>query len=191
MKKIFFILIAILMTNVARAEVSEDLKKQADEYAAMLEKDNWMLVPRQANFPKTISFMDMREDTNYFRLLDDKLDIQLDFAGTRVRHALSEEQLFWLAEENAELFYLLETAPPFFTATCSPTKKEVRISKNCKTVTMDLNCNLLETNFRDYNSMPSFTVRVDVKTGTAQITCHGMHYDESFDGNIYLVKEVK
>lgn len=178
----------MLMVNTANAEVDETLKAKAEEYSTILEKGNWILVPRQANFPKTITFMDMREDLNYFKFINDTLDVRIDFMGTRVTHALSEEQLFWLAEENADLLYLLETAPPFFQSQCTAIKKNVRISKNCKTVTMEVSCRTNDKNFNDYNSIPSFTIRVDVKSGTAQITCRGMRYDETFEGLFYKVE---
>lgn len=188
MRKIILIFVVMLMAMVIKAEVSEELKAQAQEYATLLEKEDWMIVPRQAEFPKTIKFMDMREDCNFFISQNNNLSIRIDFMGTRVTHALSEEQLFWLAQENAELWHMLEVAPPFFTAECTPVSKSVRISKNCKTVTMELSCNVTDSNFRDYNSIPSFTIRVDVKSGTAQIVCRGMHYDERFDGNIYRIQ---
>lgn len=204
MKKILFIVCLTLMSTLMQYSEAKNvrnkeeekiaqqnaLKEQAQEYATLLEKGDWMVIPNRANFPKTITFLDMREDINYFRKVGDTLDIRLDLMGARVSHALTDEQVLWLIQDNAELGNMLQYAPPFYKADCTVKSKEVKISKNNKYVTLELRCQINNTNFRDFNSIPYFTIRIDVKAGTAQVTCSGMHYNESYDGPIYQVQTV-
>lgn len=186
--------IAVVLTSVSftayasgRGDEAVDpsLKKTAEYYASLLESGNWVLVPTQANFPRTITFNDLIKDANYFRCIDGKLKIRTDFTGSRVTHALSDEQVYALAAENAVLYGFITVPPPVFFAEATVDRKEVKVSKKYKSVTLQLHCTMNSSNWDDFNALPRFTVFVDTRTGEAMINCMGMRYNESYRGLIY------
>ncbi|MCQ2239804.1 MAG: hypothetical protein MJZ73_11305 [Bacteroidaceae bacterium] len=186
--------IAVVMTSMSFAAyasgrgdeaVDPDLKKTAEYYQQLFESGNWVLVPTQANYPRTITFNDLNKESNYFRCIDGKLHIRTDFTGSRVTHALSDEQVYALAAESAELYGFITVPPPIFMAEATVDKKEVRVSKKYKSVTLQLHCTMNSSNWDDFNAMPRFTVFIDTRTGDALITCMGMRYNESYRGTIF------
>lgn len=189
MRKLFSLLFILLMTTAIQARKPDPVLQQAAaKIDSVLQSKHWLFVPREASFPRTITYRNMDEETNYFSVEDDNFSLRFDYTGTYVTHALADEQVMELAYENSKLYGLLEMTAPFFLADGELTNMKVNISRNCQTVTVRVQCMVRNCNESGYNPLASLVIYIDTSSMDATFVFHGLHYDEKYYGTFYAVE---
>lgn len=180
--------IGTLATWASNQVTDQEPAQVAQQIVKLLEDKKWMFVPREAKMPYGVTIDNLRSDNNFIQINGDNIDIRFDYDGGNLRHNMSPLQIMRLLEDVGTYYTYFDTLPPIYMARCEISSQKIKVSKNNKMVRASITYRTVETNFNEFGNRYVIDITIDTRDLSTSIICRGMHYEETYYGNIFAIE---
>ena len=195
MKRFFIIIAAVaaLSTISFSATGKDKSPKQAQldtiatVLAAKLQTCNWKFVPDEFTSRNNVDVDFLDVDANSFLCVGNQLTVNIEFMGARVTAmAQTPMQRGRTIAGAAAAVKFNGGLPNYVKTVATVTRREVYVSKNSKTVTLEFEYNVDDSNLDLPSGSVTGKIYIDTRDFNCRMDCYDMNMSGDFRGKIYL-----
>lgn len=184
MKKLYVIMMMVLMTIPVFAETTNDAIQQVMK---VLENKQWVIVPTSADIANGIHYDGIQEGRSYFCMDGDNMKVKIDFTGARESSNIGFHKAETLFDEIVANGNNPLNMPAFYTANYKILKQDISTDKKGRNIIVRFSYLIENSNIFHQGSTPMMEVRIRVKDMSATVHMESIRIGESYNGTLMAV----